>query len=437
MEETLIKGLQLVMALSLLVVVHEFGHFIFARIFKVRVEKFYLFFNPWFELFKYKPKNSDTEYGIGWLPLGGYVKISGMVDESMDKEQLSQPAKPYEFRSKSAFARLMIMIGGVLFNFILAFMIYVGIAFHWGESYLPLQNMKDGMEYSTLLKNVGFEDGDIINKIDGVATPFFDVQTFGEAKEVEVIRDGKAMTIAIPNDMMTQIIGNGKNWLIKERIPFIVQDVPNGPAQRAGVMDNDKLVSINGVVTPSLDIAMETLNKNKGQTVDFEFLRSGSIVTLPIEISDAGKIGVALKPVDQIYDLVTTKYSFFESIPRGAEKAKNKLSSYVSSLKYIFTKEGAQSLGGFVSIANIFPAQWSWFAFWEMTAFLSIMLGFMNILPIPALDGGHVMFLLYEVITRRKPNEKFMEYMQIAGMLILFALLIFANGNDFYKMIFN
>ncbi len=437
MEETLIKGLQLVMALSLLVVVHEFGHFIFARIFKVRVEKFYLFFNPWFELFKYKPKNSDTEYGIGWLPLGGYVKISGMVDESMDKEQLAQPAKPYEFRSKSAFARLMIMIGGVLFNFILAFMIYVGIAFHWGESYLPLQNMKDGMEYSTLLKNVGFEDGDIINKIDGVATPFFDVQKFGEAKEVEVIRDGQAMTIAIPNDMMTQIIGNGKNWLIKERIPFIVQDVPNGPAQRAGVMDNDRLVSIDGIATPSLDIAMATLTENKGQTVDFEFLRSGSIVTIPIEISEAGKIGVALKPVDQIYDLVTTKYSFFESIPRGAEKAKNKLSSYVSSLKYIFTKEGAQSLGGFVSIANIFPAQWSWFAFWEMTAFLSIMLGFMNILPIPALDGGHVMFLLYEVITRRKPNEKFMEYMQIAGMLILFALLIFANGNDFYKMIFN
>ena len=437
MEETFIKGLQLVMALSLLVVVHEFGHFIFARIFKVRVEKFYLFFNPWFELFKYKPKNSDTEYGIGWLPLGGYVKISGMIDESMDKDQMAQPAKPYEFRSKSAFARLMIMIGGVLFNFILAFMIYVGIAFHWGESYLPLQNMKDGMEYSTLLKNVGFEDGDIINKIDGEAYPFFDVQQFGEAKEIEVIRDGQAMTITLPEDMMTQIIGNGKNWLVKERIPFIVKDVPNGPAQRAGVMDNDRLVSINGVATPSLEKAMSTLTENKGETVNFEFLRADSIITLPIEISEAGKIGVALMPVNEIYQLVTTKYSFFESIPRGAEKAKNKLSSYVSSLKYLFTKEGAQSLGGFVSIANIFPAQWSWYAFWEMTAFLSIMLGFMNILPIPALDGGHVMFLLYEVITRRKPNEKFMEYMQLAGMLILFALLIFANGNDFYKMIFN
>ncbi len=437
MEETLIKGLQLVMALSLLVVVHEFGHFIFARIFKVRVEKFYLFFNPWFELFKYKPKNSDTEYGIGWLPLGGYVKISGMIDESMDKDQMAQPAKPYEFRSKSAFARLMIMIGGVLFNFILAFLIYVGIAFHWGESYLPLQNMKDGMEYSTLLKNVGFEDGDIINKIDGEATPFFDVQKFGEAEEIEVIRNGEAVTITLPEDMMTQIIGNGKNWLIKERIPFIVKDVPNGPAQRAGVMDNDRLISINGIATPSLEGAMTTLTDNKGQTVDFEFLRADSIITLPIEISEGGKIGVALMPVEEIYELVNTKYSFFESIPRGAEKAKNKLSSYVSSLKYLFTKEGAQSLGGFVSIANIFPAQWSWYAFWEMTAFLSIMLGFMNILPIPALDGGHVMFLLYEVITRRKPNEKFMEYMQIAGMLILFALLIFANGNDFYKMIFN
>lgn len=436
MEVFLIKALQLILALSILVIVHEFGHFIFARIFKVRVEKFYLFFNPWFSLFKFKPKNSDTEYGIGWLPLGGYVKIAGMIDESMDKEQMAQPAQPWEFRSKPAFARLMIMIGGVLFNFILAAIIYAAVAFHWGDTYLPLKNVKAGMEFSQVALTAGFENGDIILAADGEPMETLDVQRIGESKTVTVLRKGQEVTLNMPADLMEQIIAANVSFA-HERVPFVVSGVMEGSnAQKAGLLANDSLLAIDGVATPSQVDAMKILSAHKGEEVNFAIVRNGENMELPVTVSEEGTIGVSLKNISQLYELVTKKYTLLEAIPVGVSKGVDRLTGYVSSLKYVFTKEGAKSVGGFVAIGNIFPSVWNWHVFWEFTAFLSIMLGFMNILPIPALDGGHVLFLLYEVITRRKPNEKFMEYAQLTGMALLFGLLLFANGNDLFKFFF-
>ena len=436
MEVFLVKALQLVLALSILVIVHEFGHFIFARIFKVRVEKFYLFFNPWFSLFKFKPKNSDTEYGVGWLPLGGYVKIAGMIDESMDKEQMAQPAKSWEFRSKPAFARLMIMIGGVLFNFLLAMIIYAAIAFHWGDTYLPLKNVKAGMEFSQVGLDAGFKNGDILLAADGVPMETLDIQRIGEAKTVTVLRNGTETVLEMPDNLMQQIIA-ANTWFTKEIEPIVIQNViADKYAAQAGLQANDSIVSIAAVSPHSFTDVTKILAEHKDQTVDFVFYRNKEEMTLPVKISEAGTIGVQFKNIAQLYELVDKKYTFFESIPVGISKGVNRLTGYVTSLKYMFTKEGAQSVGGFVAIGNIFPSVWNWRVFWEWTAFLSIMLGFMNILPIPALDGGHVLFLLYEVITRRKPNEKFMEYAQLTGMALLFGLLIFANGNDLFKVFF-
>lgn len=436
MEVFLVKALQLVLALSILVIVHEFGHFIFARIFKVRVEKFYLFFNPWFSLFKFKPKNSDTEYGIGWLPLGGYVKIAGMIDESMDKEQMALPAQPWEFRSKSAFARLMIMIGGVLFNFILAIIIYAAIAFHWGDTYLPLKNVTAGMEFGEVALEAGFKNGDILIAVNNEPIEKLDIQRIGEAQNVTVLRNGQEMVLNMPADLMQQIIA-ANTWFAHERVPFVINSVVNeSNAAKAGLVANDSVVSVAGIATPSQVEVTEILSGHKGETLDFSFYRSGELLNLPVIVSSEGTIGVGLKNPAQLYDLVNKKYTLLEAIPAGISKGIDRLSGYVSSLKYVFTKEGAQSVGGFVAIGNIFPSIWNWRAFWELTAFLSIMLGFMNILPIPALDGGHVLFLLFEVITRRKPNEKFMEYAQLTGMALLFGLLIFANGNDLFKLFF-
>ncbi|MEG1587006.1 MAG: RIP metalloprotease RseP [Bacteroidales bacterium] len=436
MEVFLVKALQLVLALSILVVIHEFGHFIFARIFKVRVEKFYLFFNPWFSLFKFKPKNSDTEYGIGWLPLGGYVKIAGMIDESMDKEQMSQPAQPWEFRSKPAFARLMIMIGGVLFNFLLAVIIYSAVAFHWGETYLPLRNVKAGMEFSEVGLNAGFENGDIILAADGQPMETLDIQKIGEAKTVTVLRNGSEVVLQMPKDLMQQVIA-ANTWFAQERVPFIVNSIFKGDnAEKAGLLPNDSIVAIAQTPTPSFFEAGKVLMNHKNQTVDFTLYRNHAKMNVPVAVNENGMIGIGVKSSGQLYDLVQKKYTLLEAIPAGISKGVDRLTGYVSSLKYVFTKEGAQSVGGFVAIGNIFPSIWNWRAFWELTAFLSIMLGFMNILPIPALDGGHVLFLLFEVITRRKPNEKFMEYAQLTGMALLFGLLIFANGNDLFKFLF-
>lgn len=440
METFLIKALQLILSLSILVVVHEFGHYLFARLYKVRVEKFYLFFDAWFALFKYKPKNSDTEYGIGWLPLGGYCKISGMIDESMDKEQMAQPPKDYEFRSKSAGKRLMIMIGGVLFNFILALFIYSMTLYAWGDTYLPLKNMEQGMFYSETAKGVGFQDGDILLSADGVPLERFgesSIRQIVEAKEVSVLRNGAETIIPQPGDLMERLMEDKKGFAAI-RYPMVVKEMPKGSAaEQAGMQPGDQIVAINGTATPDMVAVSEMLSKNKGKQLRIDVARGGKTEVLTLTTDTAGRMGILLKSPTEIYRTVTQEYSFFASFPAGVMKGVNTLSGYVNDMKYVFTKAGASSLGGFGAIGSMFPAVWDWQLFWERTAFLSIILAFMNILPIPALDGGHVMFLLYEVIARRKPSDKFLEYAQIVGMALLFGLLLYANGNDVFRYFFN
>lgn len=443
METFLVKALQLILSLSILVLVHEFGHFIFARIFKVRVEKFYLFFDPWFSIFKFKPKNSDTEYGVGWLPLGGYCKISGMIDESMDKEAMAQPPKPYEFRSKPAGQRLMIMVAGVLFNFLLALFIYSMVLFTWGDTFLPLKNVKAGMDYSETFHNVGFQDGDILLKADDTELERFGEDCFRrvlKAQTVTVLRGGVETVIPIPEDMAQRVMRDKKGFA-SYRFPMVVRELGKtesgeSPAAVAGLQPGDSIVSINGIVTPSFYEVGEVLAQNKDKDVLVGFYRAGIPQTLTLHTDTAGKMGIySVSPFD-MYQTVTRKYGFFESFPAGVMLGVNTLKGYVSDMKYVFTKEGASSLGGFGTIGSLFPAEWDWHSFWMKTAFLSIILAFMNILPIPALDGGHVMFLLYEVIARRKPSDKFLEYAQVTGMFLLFALLIYANGNDIFRFFF-
>ena len=443
METFLVKALQLILSLSILVLVHEFGHFIFARIFKVRVEKFYLFFDPWFSIFKFKPKNSDTEYGVGWLPLGGYCKISGMIDESMDKEAMAQPPKPYEFRSKPAGQRLMIMVAGVLFNFLLALFIYSMVLFTWGDTFLPLKNVKAGMDYSETFHNVGFQDGDILLKADDTELERFGEDCFRRvlnAQTVTVLRGGVETVIPIPEDMAQRVMRDKKGFA-SYRFPMVVRELGKtesgeSPAAVAGLQPGDSIVSINGIVTPSFYEVGEVLAQNKDKDVLVGFYRAGIPQTLTLHTDTAGKMGIySVSPFD-MYQTVTRKYGFFESFPAGVMLGVNTLKGYVSDMNYVFTKEGASSLGGFGTIGSLFPAEWDWHSFWMKTAFLSIILAFMNILPIPALDGGHVMFLLYEVIARRKPSDKFLEYAQVTGMFLLFALLIYANGNDIFRFFF-
>ncbi len=440
METFLIKAFQLILSLSILVVIHEFGHFLFARLFKVRVEKFYLFFDPWFSLFKFKPKNSDTEYGIGWLPLGGYCKISGMIDESMDKEAMAQPPKPYEFRSKPAGQRLLIMAGGVLFNFILALFIYSMVLFHWGDTYLPLKNMKMGMDYSETFQNVGFQDGDILLKADTVTLDRFGedcLRSVVAAKQVTVLRDGKEVKIDIPEDMMQRLLRDKKGFA-SIRYPMYVKELASddSPAAKAGVQAGDHIISVNNTATPTLTDVMMALQDNKGKRISLGVERQGALDTLQMQVDTLGKIGVVIENPVNFYQQETKTYGFFASFPAGISKAIRTLKGYMNDMQYVFTKEGASSIGGFGAIGGLFPEHWNGKIFWERTAWLSVVLAFMNILPIPALDGGHIMFLFYEVVTRRKPNEKFLEYAQMAGMFLLFALLLYANGNDVFRYFF-
>ena len=456
METFLIKAAQLIVAFAILVIIHEFGHYIFSRIFGVKVEKFYLFFNPWFTLYKYKPKKPapkpgeeekmtwrDTEYGIGWVPLGGYCKIAGMIDESMDTEQMKQPAKPWEFRSKPAWQRLLIMVGGVLFNFILAIIIYTGIVFAWGEKYIPFRNATEGMMYSETAHKVGFVDGDIPLAADGKELTYYsgdELLKMLDAKVVTVLRNKcDTVNINIPDGFIFTANKEAEegNLFMAYRLPVVISDLqPGMGAVKAGLMKSDSIVSINGVSTPSFDIFKAELDKNPDKDVTIGFVRNGKPMESKVAVDAAGKIGIMLTPLTDIYRTVTREYSIFASIPRGIELGVEKLTSYVSQMKYVFTREGAKNLGGFGAIGNIFPESWNWEQFWSITAFLSVILAFMNILPIPALDGGHVLFLLVEIITRRQPSEKFLEYAQMVGMAFLFALLLFANGNDIYRFFF-
>lgn len=471
MEVILIKAVQLLLALTILVALHEGGHFFFSKLFGVRVEKFFLFFDPYFHLISTRDnwlrkllgkepvsgENSGdnykgTEYGIGWVPLGGYVKISGMIDESMDTEQMKQPEQPWEFRAKPAWQRLLIMVGGVLVNFILAFFIYAMVLFAWGQEYVPMQNYKGGMAFNERAHDIGFVDGDVLLRTENGT---IDTRTTGdtyrlisEAKEITVLREGKEVTIQMPDklsllDMINEVPAF-MDVLIANQVDSVV---PGMPAAAAGLVKGDKITSFNGTPISSYNEYTNELARIQDQTLDctaedslrFRQLvltvdRAGVADTLNITMDKDFKIG--FMPLIPEAEPVRIEYGFFESFPAGFNYGMNVLGGYVSDLKYIFTKEGAKSVGGFGSIGSIFPAAWDWHRFWNMTAFLSIILGFMNILPIPALDGGHVLFLLYEVIVRRKPNEKFMEYAQMVGMGLLLLLMIWANLNDIIRFLF-
>ena len=439
MEIFLIKALQLILSLSILVIVHEFGHFIFARLFKIRVEKFYLFFDAGFALFRYKPKRSETEYGIGWLPLGGYVKISGMIDESMDKEQMALPPQPWEFRSKPAGQRLLVMVAGVIFNLLLAFFIYSMVLFAWSDTYLPLKNVSQGMEFSQAARTAGFQDGDILLMADEKELDRFGVRTLldiADADEVTVMREGKEVVLTITEGLMKNLLTD-KEGFATYRVPTVVYQAMEGSAaEKAGLMAGDSITAVNGMSTPVFSDLRPILDSSRNSEVTLDYYRDGALQSTTVQVDSAGTLGFYAMTATQIYRIETISYGFFESFPAGIRMGIQTLKDYVAQFKYVFTKEGASSLGGFGAIGNLFPAQWNWQAFWMMTAFLSVILAFMNILPIPALDGGHVMFLIYEVVTQRKPNEKFMEYAQIAGMVLLFGLLIYANGMDLIRAIF-
>ena len=438
MESIIIRIVQLVLSLSILVIVHEFGHFLFSKLFRVRVEKFYLFFNPWFTLFKFQPKGSETEYGLGWLPLGGYVKISGMIDESMDREAMAQPPQPWEFRTKPAWQRLLIMVGGVLMNFILAFFIYAMVALAWGDAYLPIRNVKMGFSYNELTQKGGFENGDIPLTADGVTLDRLNGSTLMaivDAKEVTVLRNGESVSIQLPANFNKVLFEKEDNFSM--RYPFVIDKINNGtPAKKAGLEKGDSVTGINGNFDLAINEIQQLLAQNKEKEITLNLFRHGREMAVAVTPDENGKLGVITKSPYKIYETVRTQYNFFSAFPAGIRVGIETTKMYVGQLKYIFSKEGAQSLGGFGTIAGIFPEKWNWLSFWEMTAFLSIMLGIMNLLPIPALDGGHVVFLLYEVVSGRKPNEKFMEYAQIAGMVFLIALLIYANGNDIFRAFF-
>lgn len=440
----------------LLVVLHEGGHFLFAKIFKVRVEKFCLFFDPWFTLFKFKPKKSDTTYALGWLPLGGYVKISGMIDESMDTEQMKQPVKPWEFRAKPAWQRLFIMIGGVLVNFLTALVIYAMVLFTWGDTYVPLRNMTDGLKYNEMAQSVGFRDGDIPLRTNAVELERMDGDMFraiSEAHSVTVLRDGKEVTFALPGDLSLLEMLKDQPRFAEVLMPSRIDSVTvGGVADKAGIRAGDELVGYNGkafstwneyaVVRGSIADVLAQGNaadslKMQQATLVVRRAETGATDTLNVQLGKDYMLGIAWNiPTATRYESVTRTYGFFESFPAGAIHGWKVLTGYVDDLKYIFTAEGAKSVGSFGAIGSMFPAVWDWQRFWELTAFISLMLAFMNILPIPALDGGHVFFLLVEVITRRKPSDKFMERAQTIGMALLLLLMAFALFNDFRNFLF-
>ncbi|WJS95900.1 RIP metalloprotease RseP [Flavobacterium johnsoniae] len=443
--DIVIKLSQFLLSLSLLIILHELGHFIPAKLFKTRVEKFYLFFDVKYSLFK--KKIGETEYGIGWLPLGGYVKISGMIDESMDKEQMALPPQPWEFRTKPAWQRLIIMLGGVTVNFILAFIIYIGMAFAYGDTYISNADLKDGVliENPVMLK-AGFKTGDKIISIDGKTVENYDSDMNMNvimAKHVLIERDGKQQTITMPTDFVDQLSKTEKGLLIGIRKPYAISQVAeNSPNQN--LKPKDLILSLNGQKIKYFDEAKPILDINKGQQISAVVLRDLKETPITLKVTNDGKLGVLaggldLKSLEKLgyYKISTKKYGFFESIPVGLEKGKDQLVGYGKQLKMIFNPEtkAYKQVGGFAAIFNIFPTSWSWEVFWSITALLSIMLGVMNLLPIPALDGGHVMFLLYEMISGKKPSDKFLENAQMVGFVLLISLLLFANGNDIYKAI--
>ena len=445
--EILIKASQFILSLSLLIVLHELGHFVPAKLFKTRVEKFYLFFDYKFSLLK--KKVGETVYGIGWIPLGGYVKISGMIDESMDKEQLQQPVQPWEFRAKPAWQRLIIMLGGVFVNFVLGIFIYIMLMWAYGEQYLPNENVKDGVwVQDSLAINLGLKTGDKILSVDGNKVAKFSTLPLefinGESYVIE--REGKVIEQDIPTDFISQLMDKGKNSgpFLYPRYPFAIGKISeDSPNVNSELKVKDIITEINGESVKYYDQAEAILAKYKGENIRAVVLRGDETKEIPLQVTADGKIGVLFSTIPfrdleklGYYNLADKEYTFLEAIPAGWNKSWKTLTDYIKQLKKIFNPStGAyKGLGGFISIGSIFPDEWSAQSFWNITAFLSIMLGFMNLLPIPALDGGHVVFTLWEMITGKKPGDKFLEYAQVTGFVILIALLLFANGNDIFRL---
>ena len=465
-----IKTLELILSLSILVAFHEFGHYSFARLFGVWVEKFYMFFNYRFTLVKWKPgkylkwfstgkemavmeesdpnENKDswraTEYGIGWIPLGGYCSIAGMIDESMNTEAMKQPAKPWEFRSKAAWKRLLIMLGGVLFNFLLAIIIYSGIVYSQGEQYVKFTDATEGMNYCEAAHKAGFQDGDIPLSADGkelLTMNSEDVQAMLTAKTVTVLRNHKdTVSISLPKDFIFQAdeeARQGGMSLMEYRWPVVVaQTLLNQGGEKAGLKDGDRMVAVNGVPTPAYTEFTAELAKNKGKVITLDYVRDGKTMRAShVEVDGEGHIGILLTEPIKIFKTTVIRYNLLQSIPRGIQMGWDKMVNYVKQLKLIFTPQGVKSVGSFGAIGSIFPPTWDWLNFWNVTAFISIILAVMNVLPIPILDGGHVLFLLYEMITGRQPSEKFQEVSMKIGMAFIIALMVLAIGNDIFRFV--
>ena len=434
--EIFIKVVQLLMSLSLLVAIHEFGHFIAARIFGIRVEKFYIFFDPWFSLFKFK--RGDTEYGMGWIPLGGYVKIAGMIDESMDTEQMKQPEQPWEFRAKPAWQRFLVMIAGVVMNLVLAFTIYCGISYTWGSSYLANEDVKWGYNFNTTAEQMGFVDGDKIisiegKEIDNVNEILNALVISDDERTVVVERNGLNQQFTIPYEQLLEMRNNEEfKDLYSPVVPMIVDSVEFESARTAGILAGDRIKGVNGTATNDAVILKQLFAEHQGEEVTLDIERQGGTLQITLPVSEDGRLGIVMAAP---FELRTRHYSFWESIPAGARLTVKQLSGYWQQLKMIFSPktEMYKSLGGFISIGSIFPSEWNWLSFWSTTAFLSIILAVMNIIPIPGLDGGHSLFTLWEMITRRKPSDKFLEIAQYIGLVLLLILLVYANGNDIYR----
>jgi len=444
--EIIIKLSQFLLSLSLLIILHEFGHFIPAKLFKTRVEKFYLFFDVKYSLLK--KKIGETEYGIGWLPLGGYVKISGMIDESMDKEQMALPPQPWEFRSKPAWQRLIIMLGGVTVNFILAFLIYIGMTFFYGDSYIANKDVKDGIWVTNAaVEKAGFKTGDKIISVDGVkADKFYELnEKVLFAKEVTVDRNGSEEKIALPVDFLDQFMKDKKSLAVGLRVPFVVIGAAEDSPNKGKVEPKDIITSFNGVPVKYADEVVEAVKQIKKQNVPVIIKRGNKEIATSLFVNDSSKMEIGYAPFLplqyleklNLYPIRKQEYGLLASVSVGTQKGVEQLGSYGKQLKAIFTPStGAyKAVGGFKAIFDIFPNTWSWEIFWSITALLSIMLGVMNLLPIPALDGGHVLFLLYEMVSGKKPSDKFLENAQMIGFVLLISLLLFANGNDIYKAV--
>jgi len=438
--ETILKIVQVILALSILILVHEFGHYFFARLFKIRVEKFYLFFDPWFSVLKYKPKNSETEYGIGWLPLGGYCKIAGMIDESMDKEALKEEPKPWEFRSKPAWQRFFVMFGGVFFNFILAILVYSATLFTWGEEYLKNSDAVYGVQCNDLAKEIGFRNGDKMISFDGnEVVKFHELQVIlarNQAKSATVIRGDEQVTVNIGEEYLPAILSTPGMFTL--RVPFQILSVPDSSLNAsAGLLAGDRIVAIDSTEAFIIQDVQSLLSQYAGGSADFSIKRGDSIIIKRLQIDGQGKLGIVLEgDINKFFKVTTQDYSLARSIPAGFEKSIATIGNYFKELGLIFSPktEAYKSVGSFISIGKIFPSTWQWDIFWNITAWLSIMLAVLNLLPIPALDGGHILFVIFEMITGRKPSDKFLEYAQIAGMFILFGIMFLAFGNDIYRL---